>query len=250
MISIILQAMRPIQLTTLKCDFSVIAFWEIGDKYGCNGEFIIEDREEMNVMKVTGSHLTGKTNKCVLGVKFLNPAVTRLPRGMENFFPNLEAIYSETGELTEIAKDDFAPFPMLKQVHLYKHKIKVLNSDLFASNPNVMHVSFAGNPLTTIGRTTFTRISELKSLFLLGANCIDKAVINDRPGVEDLMATLYAKCPPSFQMIQKEILESFELEKKIDDQFTEKVSSLLWKTFELEKKLLGFEVKLANCNCF
>lgn len=241
--------MSPIQLTTLKCDFSVIAFWEVGNNYGCNGEFLLDDRDEMNLMKITGSHLTGKTNKDVLGVKFLNQAVTRFPRGIENFFPNLEAIWCEVGELTAVTKDDFAPFPMLKQVHFYGHKIKVLNSDLFASNPNIMHVSFAGNPLRSIGSTTFTRLRELKSLYLAGANCIDKAAVNDRPGVENILALLSAKCPPSFQMIQKDFLESFDFEKKIDDQFTEKVSSLLWKIFELEKKVLSFEVKLANCNC-
>lgn len=231
------------QKIVLNCAYASVYFWEIGDLYACSGIIDVGGDHDGNAT-IAGFHSVGKTNQDILGVKLLNTDAEFIPGNIGNVFPNVEAFMNEAGGLTRISKEDVAQFSNLKQLHLYGHKITVLNSDLFASNPHLKHISFGGNPLQHIGSNTFDDLGSLQSIYLANANCIDASAINDRAGVKKILFKLKVSCPPSFEMIEAQILQGPAFKRKVEEQVLDKLTPLMWKLIDTEKKLSDYK---GNC---
>lgn len=214
----------------LRCTFKSVNFWEIGQLYGCTGTFAADSISASGyIIEVTGSHESGKTNDDVRGLLMKNQQSPFIPKGIAQFFPNLEAFWSENCGFTRISKKDFEPFRKLKQVHFYMNKIETLDADLFLANPMIQHISFARNPLKHVDLGTFDGLKDLRSLYLHDAGCInDGSAINNRAKVITLIDQLKTSCPPSTRS-----------EKSLDgikslDEFDENFVKMIWKIIEMD----------------
>lgn len=229
-----------VQSSQITCSFKNQEFWQLGSLYGCLAKVNLD--ENQNVNEISGAHAAGKTNEDVKGIKFEANSGKLLPTGIDVFFPFLEAIVAELSkDFIKVSREDFAPFRRLRQVHIYGNKIQELDSDLFISNPLIAHISFGGNPLKHIGHRTFESLKELASIYLVSANCINNEAQNNRPGVLKIMQTISVNCPPSSEMIIKEVLESDEFKLRVEQEMSEKTSPLAWKLFQIEEKMSKIE---------
>jgi hypothetical protein len=102
------------------------------------------------VLDVDGIHESGKTNDDVdfLNIDGQNCAV--LPKGIENFFPNLKFISVLSSNLSFIDNLDIRPFPELESLALNDNFLKTLASDLFKNNPLITSVIFSGNEIAQV----------------------------------------------------------------------------------------------------
>lgn len=223
----------------------------VGNLYACKGTLAVgEDfRKDRNVTQVIGFHKPDQTDASVLGIKINNPMVL-VPRNLNKFYPNLEAFVNEAGGLIEISREDFAPFPKLKQLHLYQHKIVSLSSNTFDSNPNLQHISFASSPLKHFGPRFFDHLKQLKSLFLTTANCMNEFTLNNRAKVEEMMVQTLVNCPPSYDMLKDEILASYELETIINTKINEYIAPIMTKVVATEEQVTSLSDKVKQCQCF
>lgn len=188
------------QATILKCAFSTIDFWQIGKLYACVGTIsggAISDHQDNSCTK---NHQPGKTNEDVRGIKITSSSTSFIPAGVGNVFRNVEAIASDNAGFSQITQKDIAQFPNLKMLHFSTQKISVLSSDLFASNPQIQHISFAHNPLSYIDPGTFKFLSNLESLSLTNATCIDQYSVKNRAGVEQVKTHLSNICTSIFAL--------------------------------------------------
>ena len=230
-----------VQSSQISCTFKNYDFWQLGSLYGCLAKVNLDGNRTVN--QIFGHHEAEKTNNDVKGMKFEPQSGTLLPIGIDTFFPFLESIVLENRDLIKVSREDFAPFHRLRQVHIYGNKIQELDSDLFISNPLIAHVSFAGNPLKHVGHGTFESLKDLQSLYLVSAHCISEEAQNNRLGVLKMIQRVTVNCPPSSAMIIREVLESDEFKRRIEQEISDKASPLAWKLFQIEEKLSKFE----NC---
>lgn len=236
------------QLIVLKCNFSTIEFWQVGDFYACDGEMFLSGDvyRNRNITTMVGFHKLHRSNIDVRGVKFFHVDLNAMPKGIEKFFPNLEALWTELCGFTELSIEDFAPFKKLRQVHFSKHKLQSLKANLFAQNPQMQHVSFSLNPLKHISVKTFSNLKNLESLYLLKSGCVDQQAENSKARVEKLIARLATDCPvPSTQSIDKNFLVVPEIS-KVDNDISQDMHLLLWKILEMEKKISEIEKRMCN----
>jgi len=237
--------------STLTCVYSIEAFWQVGNLYACSGTLAVgEDfRNDRKIAQVIGFHKPDLSNSNVLGVKITN-AMILFPRGLDNYYPNLEALVNEAGGLIEVSREDFAPFPKLKQLHLYQHKIVSLSSNTFDSNPNLQHISFASSPLKHFGPRFFDNLKQLKSLCLSHANCINEFTLDNRGKVEEIIFRVWVNCPPSYDMLKDEILASYELGTKLDKKLNEYIAPIMTKIVATEEQVTSVSDKMKQCQCF
>lgn len=96
---------------TLTCSFRTFVSSFAGDLYGCEGELIRTDVNDVDVVEVTGVHQHGKNNDDVgfLIVKTQN--MPRMPKQIEKFFQNVIILQMVNNGLSSISKEDFKPFP-------------------------------------------------------------------------------------------------------------------------------------------
>lgn len=224
------QCFSPEKSFVLECEFKNEHFWQIGTLYECSGSFAVDDSSwEGHFENVTGLHNPGKSDGDVRGLKIFHQKSSYIPIGLDAFLPNLEAFWTEFCDFTHVSRKDFEPFPKLKQVHFYGHKIQTLDADLFLSNPLIEHVSFGGNPLKHIGYGIFDNLKSLQSLYLENAGCAsvpDASASNDRVGVLKLIKRLEASCPPSSHQV--------DCTAKTDKEFEENVLKMSWKIIEMD----------------
>lgn len=223
----------------------MVHFWQVDKVYGCQGNFVISDVDQ-TVTGVVGNHTSLSRNEDVLGFKPNCLGLERLPRGLEKFFPNLVAYWAEGCGITTIAKEDFAPFPNLRQVHFYGNKLESLSSDIFTSNPSLQFISFGFNPLHHIGSNTFSHLKDLRSMYLALSSCVNEHVTNDRKGVEKLVIRLKQMCPPTDQMRNLDVSVTFEQQINLKQLVDENRSKIA----ELEGIVIALQDRKIPCDCF
>lgn len=194
--------------------------------YVCKGKIISNlhvDTDLNNVTDVTQAHLPGKTNKDVYILNLSDQSFHSLPKGIDKFFTNLRAIIARSNSLKVISKDDLKVFKSLEYLSLYNNDLTTLDSDLFTLSPKLKFINFGHNKIRNIGRNIFKPLKNLESLYFHdGKMCVNKSA-EKAEDIPNLILELEIHCPPTYEMLMKDIWSDEEFLKKLDERIDERV---------------------------
>jgi Leucine-rich repeat (LRR) protein len=109
------------------------------------------------------------------------------PRGLTNFFKNLENVYTAYGKLQEIKKYDLAQFGVkLKLFGAPYNEIRVIEGDLFVNNPNLEEIYLEGNKIFHIDSGAFDGLQQLNTLYLQLNPCTTDPIVFERSAVQTI----------------------------------------------------------------
>lgn len=156
--------------------------------------FQVELKSERNLTVVKGTHEDGKGHANVEILEVCNELeLTRIPQGIERFFPNLKALAWTNGNIKAISANDFKLFPNLTQVNLYNNRLTTLEGNLFEYNPNVTFVGFSFNSIAHVGHNLLSNLTKLKRSYFLFNVCINMYSY-DKNSLSKLKRELKHKC--------------------------------------------------------
>lgn len=137
-----------------------------------------------------------------------------MPKGIENFFPQIESILLEKSNLKELKKEDLARFPKLKVLYFTGNDLETLESNLFEANPDIKVMWFNKNKLRFIGENILMPLQKLTYASFGNNICID-LVAGLRDEFSTLIEELHNRCKPPQVTTLEESEESEESENKI-----------------------------------
>lgn len=121
--------------------------------YSCQTELTADETSELK--SVTGDHKPGMSNDNVTAL-FINDAkISRLPKKIEAFFPNLLSLEVMRSGLKKITRDDISVFKNLQRLSLHSNEMTTLDTDVFESNLDLSIIDVSGNKDTKILRNIF-----------------------------------------------------------------------------------------------
>lgn len=246
MLALVLPSFHCIELN---CVYGLYQDWPIKNFYTCKAENVNVIDDNTSITSVTKSHSLGKANDDVEVFEATQQTLKFLPKGIQNFFPNLKGITISSSKLRTIRRKDIAKFQKLIFLYVPLNEIRTVDGDLFASNLGIEYISFSSNPLMLhVGHSLLEPLNYLKEVHFTSCNCISKNV--QSPLLVDQMSlALAVNCPPTMKMLENQILggESFDIEVSVrvalatekleikNKELQESVNSLTSRLAELEK---------------
>jgi hypothetical protein len=168
-----------------------------GEIYGCVVENILLNGNEALFEDITGNHLPGYTNVNVTALQATEKRVlSRLPRNLAEFFPNLAFLFWTLSELEFISSEDLRPFPNLAELGLYGNRFGSLDGNLFQHTPNLQLIDFTSTQLTSVGFGLLDNLKSLKIAGFLFNPCISLYATTPE-AIEELKKLLIVQCPPT-----------------------------------------------------
>jgi hypothetical protein len=181
----------------LDCTFSYSPHFEvIGTVYECMTFPLIVGGGQ-NVASVTGSHQMGMTDSNVQ-MLFLtgNDALSFVPRGIREFFPNVIAIEMANTGLEVLDGNEFVDLPQLQWLTIRNSILKRISGDLFVPSPSLAFVDFKSNFINHIGENLFAPLNP-SSMSFVGFTlnwCINQEA-NNPTQIATLIENLKRLCP-------------------------------------------------------
>lgn len=186
--------------------------------------------------KVIGSHSNFYSNRDVAGIMFRNGKMAKVPKGIENFFPNLKGIAIERVGLKEIKGDDLRPFRFLQNLFLHGNQITDLESNLFRGNPSLKHISLNENPINFIFPDVFSNLYDVEYINLVGQTC--RKIVHESARTKEQVQKLVASIERGGCL---ENSEDYEIIKKFF--FTSFTSSTIGTLRDVFKNFSGLDEK-------
>lgn len=229
----------------LECTYSMRTHWTVPNIYTCTAR-IIAVGDPRIVTDVSRNHLAGRNNSDVRGLSFRNQGITELPTNIAEFFPNVEAI-DTTNTLERITREDLEVFPRLRELHLNNNNVRIIETNLFAGNPNMSAISFISNPVAHVAHGVFDNLTQLTQLRFDAVACHSQAAVN-RAGVLNLIGRLAVMCPPTFdmnfEMIEERLLNGLNFKTTVDEQISVRINPITYSLFQVNERLAEVERQL------
>ncbi|KAG5667576.1 hypothetical protein PVAND_015553 [Polypedilum vanderplanki] len=125
---------------------------------------IITDFDLSTIEKIknfNGEHFQGLSNNEVNMIVFRSSQMSKFPRGLTNFFPQLKMIEIFSCGLTEITKNDLYGLGNVVYLSIIFNNLKYLPGDLFEFTPNLQIIDFSGNQISTVGFAIFDPLKKI-----------------------------------------------------------------------------------------
>lgn len=223
----------------LQCDFitvrTVMPVDVSGNLCGAIGLVITNQNDTITSVNGQSAPLTD-----VNILHIFHQMINYFPKGLDKFFPNLEAIQLLHSPLKTIEQADIRPFgSKLKKFILGGNQIESLDSDLFEYNSELRWIGFQENNLKSVGKNILRPLKKLQRAYFDDNECIDKAAMNENQ-VQVLVAELEEKCPGLEKSITSEISSFFS---PIVDLFTHNDFLPAKSNLEVEESVKRAEIK-------
>lgn len=156
---------------TFTCNFKFTTL-----DYTCNDPTISFINDSEFLTEVNGKHLNKMNNLDVKNLFISGPKeLTFFPKGIQNFFPNLNSIkFTKTG-IISLNGDEFQAFPDLNLLDFSQNsKLERIPGNSFEFNPLITYIYFNQCNLRFIGEGLFSGLQNL--LYL---NVQDNFCVND-----------------------------------------------------------------------
>lgn len=144
------------------------------------------------VFRITGDHIEENINENVesLTVSFL--MMSRFPRGIGRFFPNLRNLSIEGCGLKSINKNDLIGLENLQQLALDGNEITTLPEDLFQETPLLEKISLSDNKIKfeLIDACVLDSLKYLKLVNFIGNVNIDKLYTTEEDDQSEVYETV------------------------------------------------------------
>jgi Leucine-rich repeat (LRR) protein len=147
------------------------------------------------VTEATGRHLDSRNHSSVTAFWSRNSSYTvnYMPRGLNDVFPNLDAITIKNSHLKEIRQTDLQPFSKLKVLDLDKNDIETIERDLFKFNLQLQVIFLTDNKIRRVHPNVFDHLNKLRYLDM-GYNACVNEYAADRAGVLELITKIKEHC--------------------------------------------------------
>lgn len=215
----------------------------LDETYFCLGTLVFEGDPRV-ITEVSQNHMEGRNDSHVTSVMISDQIVAQIPRNFGEIFPNLEGLAVIFSHLEEISKEDLVNLPRLRQLDLFANNVRSLDSDLFRGNPLLEAFSVYYNPVRRVGLTTFENLPLLTSLHFSETGCINERADESRLEVENLIFHLAVYCPPTFQMIESEVLAGAKFQRTIDLQIADRINPLAYQVYLMDQILHEHEERI------
>jgi uncharacterized protein (UPF0305 family) len=207
----------------INCDFEMSTWYAISKVYQCK---LNKDPQitspGVKVTAATGSHISSSMTHASVRSFFSDSAsytINYFPRGLNDVFPNLEAIGIAQSKMIELHQSDLSPFTKLRLLGLWQNNIKTLEKDLFKYNPELEAVYVFSNKITSFYPTVFDRLEKLTGLHLHGNECVtDGRVDANRQDVLALIEKVKKQCSPTVEKIDKIEQDLMEFRQRSENQ--------------------------------
>lgn len=192
---------------TVSCNYKSTSYFEefqaislINKGYQCDGGFSTDCDKEMLVVGVSTNHRTGKTLKDVKLLLFINKHITRLPRGLDWFFPEILALRLPNNGLEEISSEDLK-YTKLEFLYLGGNELEYLPAGLFKHVPKLEFLGLNDNPITVFGADILKPLQSLKFGYFWRISCLKNfrfhAKVSFSRSELDILATFISEhCEP------------------------------------------------------
>lgn len=179
------------------CSYKIVYWGNVGSVYSCEASVNYRSNPS-RVDKISGSHLQGKKNDDVKSFYIISfyYSLDIIPKGIENFFPNLEVFQWYGGTIPAIDLSFFEPLPNLLHIDFMNNKIVKLDGNLFQFTRKLREINFSGNLLEQVGYDLLTGLNNLSRVYFENDLCID-TYANTPDQIEDLNLQLPILCPHS-----------------------------------------------------
>lgn len=147
-----------------------------------------------DITGVIGKHMTNMNNSDIRQIHVFKHKFQYFPRGLADYFENIEAIHAGMNEIAFLEKDDMKIFPKLRFLYLYNNILQSLNSDVLENNIYLEYVSFYGNQLKHIGSNILTPLKYLKTAYFNKNICIDKQAVHSLKEVAEIKLEIAERC--------------------------------------------------------
>lgn len=186
--------------------------------YSCEASVIFFGHER-NLTQVSNNHMIGRNNSDVhLLIIRDQLQLSVIPRNINQFFPNLEAIMINNTRINEFSRIELEGLANLKQFHFGDALVTKLGNDLFIENPLMDSIRFENNPIQHIAQQIFDHLRSLVRLTFINTTCVDDLVATNRTGVLNTMFQVIVNCPPTIAMVEEKIINGPGLAKRIEQQ--------------------------------
>lgn len=180
----------------IKCTYEM-SDWAAaaGTKYSCDA--IVTSLDNPSAFTdVTGTHMAGKTNVDVKGFGLnFQKTLTKIPDGIENFFPHLEGFVWHGGNLETIDSSTFKPFSNLQAIGLAANKIVTIDGNLFEGTTKLQSIALADNLIQHVGEGLLTGLTDLMYVYFYSNPCINRNAFTPQEH-QELNLQLPILCPP------------------------------------------------------
>lgn len=196
MIVFIFAAISFTYSVTVQCEFESYDYAIEVNQYTSVATLLF-DGNITHMIAVTGNHLSEKTNADVTAfwIESNHGEYDRIPRGLNQFFPNLLVFVWQFGNLTTLEADDLEPFPVLREIWLPNNKLFALDGDLFKHTPQLGFIYFDYNRITHVGFGLLDGLNSLIYAYFQGNPCIN-AFADDSEQIPELKLKLQNQCQP------------------------------------------------------
>lgn len=161
--------------------------------YSCIAE-LIGFSNHPAVSEVTGSHLFGNRHRNVRIIQISNQQLEKMPRKLDNFFPNIFGLFINHCNLTNISSSDLKPYKYLKYFSVKGNLLTTIDGNLFEHNRDLKFVSFGLNSIEKVGKNLLDNLYYLQKVSFVQNKCIDRAAIHNKQEIADIIIELNEKC--------------------------------------------------------
>lgn len=178
----------------IQCEYRNLT-WTVGTFYSCWAT-VVSVANPTIVTDITGTHVAGKTNADVKAFYTSSHKIlTKIPSGIESFFPNLEVFEWTFGNISTIDSNTFTPWPNLLRIDLGWNKIVSLDGNLFQYTRKLQLIFLNLNSLEHVGHDLLTFLTDLTWVSFSSNPCINMNA--DTPQkLRELRTQLPIQCPP------------------------------------------------------
>lgn len=196
-------------------------------EYACDATVVLTDNYWLEDAR--GTHFNGFSNADVKVLLVDNQRyLTRIPSGIDAFFPNIKLTRWADGDLRTFNADDLKQFPNLLRLMLQNNKIVSLDGDLFKHTPKLTLISFQENLIEHVGHDLLTGLRDLETADFRRNVCIDLNA-NSRQLFIELKHRLQIDCPP----LECSAECSMEIE-LLEEKLSEKTAGLMSEMYQLQ----------------
>lgn len=180
---------------TFDCTYDNNTTWSggVGQLYRCNAK-VTGILKSQKLTKVTGNHLSGKSNKDVEAIEINgNIKLEYFPQDMKKFFPNLVAIFLISTGIKTLNGDELQEFPRLKLFSLSYGQLERVPANFFKATPDIRQIAFHNNRIVNVDGNVLSSLENLYWVSFEGNLCIN---MGSDGSLDRLIENLRRHCRP------------------------------------------------------
>lgn len=202
-----------------------------GSEYRCTAQVIFVGDSRI-ISEVSHNHLAGKNDSDVTQLFIQNQVVGFIPHNVSDFFPILNRFDVNNASITELTRDSLKGLYRLRIFQVNVNQIEGIRGDIFMDNSELQQINLINNPIKHVAHRVFDHLTQLTYLNFQTTTCINSNA-NTRAATVQLIFQLLLSCPPTFEMIETQIINGEKLEEQFsvirnetDEQIVEEIGAV------------------------